>query len=256
MLTRWLEFARHVSGERGMVTGVRKVAFNQSFDLTWKELLDCRVTYEDLGYTRMKGRQLERIYWPQEDFEAAIAKLESRRSKPHSSVAVQLSAGTKDSRSQGYCMQNLVITQTADHMFIDIYYRSTEITQKFLADLVFFASKLPPFFKNRQPSIIRFKFANTYLSAVFAPILLRYEPDPYQFFWDLRQNDPKFYRTFGLETRRFFNETHNYTYRTRVKMFDYYKQHVGNEGKMKSVVAMLSTLNGEIPDDEDDDEVS
>lgn len=254
MLTKWLRFVRQVAGAKGMVTGVRKVAFDQSFELTWGELTSCPIKYEDLGYTKAKGRQLERIYWPQEDFVAAMAKLADRRSKPHSSVAVQLSAGEKDSRSQGYCMQNMVITQTADRMYIDVYYRSTEVTQKFLADLVFFAAKLPAFFPDRKPSVIRFKFANTYLSAVFAPILLRYEPDPLGLFVQLYEEDPKFYRTFGLATRRFFNETHNYSYRTRVKMFEYYKEHVGNDGKMKVLVKTLAKLTGDVPEDDEDEE--
>lgn len=252
MLTQWLRFAHQVAYARGMVTGVRKVAFDQLFVLTWDQLVNCPITYQDLGYTAAKGRQLERIYWPQEDFQAAIDKLKARTSKPHSSVAVQLSAGTKDSRSQGYCMQNMVITQTQGSFHIDIYYRSTEVTQKFLADLVFFSQKLPQFFPDRKPAFIRFRFANTYLSAVFAPILLRYDPNPMELFINLDMHDPKFYRTFGLATRRFFNETHNYTYRTRVKMFEYYKEHVDKE-KMKPLVKLLSTLKGEIV--EDDDEV-
>ena len=251
MLRKWLDFTHRVAFAPGMVTGVRKVAFDQKFMLTWDELCNCPITYQDLGYTAAKGRQLERIYWPQEDFQAAIDKLKARTSKPHSSVAVQLSAGTKDSRSQGYCMQNMVITQTAGSFHLDVYYRSTEVTQKFLADLVFFSQKLPQFFPDRKPAFIRFRFANTYLSAVFAPILLRYDPNPMELFINLDMHDPKFYRTFGLATRRFFNETHNYTYRTRVKMFEYYKEHVDKE-KMKPLVKLLSTLKGELVDDEDE----
>lgn len=251
MINQWLEFVRRVAFSAGMVTGFRKVAFDQMFVLTWDQLIGCPLTYEDLGYTKAKGRQLERIYWPQEDFQAAIDKLKERTSNPHSSVAVQLSAGTKDSRSQGYCMQNMVITQTQGSFHIDVYYRSTEVTQKFLADLVFFSQKLPQFFPDRKPAFIRFRFANTYLSAVFAPILLRYERHPVALFEDLETHDPKFYRTFGLATRRFFNETHNYTYRTRIKMFEYYKAHVDKE-RMKPLVKRLSTLKGEIIDDDDE----
>lgn len=257
MLRKWRAFVKQVACAPGMVTGVRKVAFDQSFELTWKELTSCPIKYEDISYTKMKGRQLERIYWPKEPMEAALEKLRTRLAKPHSSVAVQLSAGVKDSRSQGFCMQNLVITQTADQMYIDIYYRSTEVVQKFLADLIFFAAKLPPLFPDRKPSVIRFKFANTYLSAVFAPILLRYEPLPREFFVALYENDPKFFRTFGLATRKFFKDTHNYTYRTRVKMFEYYQEHLKDDVKMKNVVLMLSKLTGDVPDDEEEeDEVS
>jgi len=251
MLTEWLAFVRRVAyPNQGMVTGVRKVAFDQYFCLSWEELISSKLTYEDLGYTKAKGRQLERIYWPQESMTVALEKLHDRRSKPHSSVAVQMAAGEKDSRSQGYCMQSFVITQTALGRQVDIYYRSTEVTQKFLADLVFFRTKLVPLFGDNPPNIVRFRFANTYLSAVFAPIFLRYEPDPLEFFQELERQDPKFFRTFGLATRRFFNETHNYSYRTRVKMFEYYKEHCTTN---PAVQKLLANLTGTVEEDDEDE---
>lgn len=234
-----------------MVTGVRKVAFDQRFEMSWDELTHSKLTYEDLGYTKAKGRQLERIYWNQGGMDSMLEKLTSRKSKPHSSVAVQMASGTKDSRSQGYCMQNMVITQTSTGRQIDLYYRSTEVTQKFLADLVFFRQKLVGVFGDQPPGVIRFHFANTYLSAVFAPILLRYEPDPLGFFQQLSQSDPKFFRTFGLATRRFFKESHNYTYRTRVKMFEYYKEHCTTDPRLQK---LLAGLTGTIEEDDDEDE--
>jgi len=251
MIAKWLAFVRQVASTPGMVTGVRKVAFDQSFILTWEELTKATLTYEDLGYTKTKGRQLERIYWPQESMGAMLEKLNSRRYKPHSSVAVQMAAGIKDSRSQGYCMQSMVITQTSSGRQVDLYYRSTEVIKKFLADLVFFKTKLVPLFGDNPPTVIRFRFANTYLSAVFAPIFLRYEPKALEFFTTLRKEDPKFFRTFGLATRRFFNETHNYSYRTRVKMFEYYKEHCTTDPHLQK---LLVGLTGTIEEDEDEDE--
>jgi len=255
MIATWLRFVWQVAGsERGIITGVRKVAFDQGFEVSWEQLATSPLTYEDLGYTKMKGRQLERIYWNQEGFDAAMEKLESRKGSPHSSVAIQMSAGVKDSRSQGHCMQNLVITQTALGRQVDIYYRSTEVTQKFLADLVLFSKKLPVVFGDDPPNVVRFRFANAYLSAVFMPIFLRYEVYPLGFFQQLEKKDPKFFRTCGLATRRFFNPTHSYTYRTRIKMFEYYQKHV-EQTKMKGLVKMLSTLKGEAPTEEDDDDL-
>jgi len=251
MLTKWLAFVRQVACAPGMVTGVRKVAFDQTFTLTWGELISATLTYEDLGYTKMKGRQLERIYWPQEGMDAMLEKLSLRKFKPHSSVAVSMAAGVKDSRSQGHCMLSTVVTQTSQGRHVDLQYRSTEITQKFLADLVFFKHKLVPLFGDYPPKFIRFRFANTYLSAVFAPIWMRYEPEPLKVFLELRDQDPKFFRTFGLATRKFFNDTHNYSYRTRVKMFEYYKEHCTTDPELKK---LLIGLTGTIEEDDDEDE--
>lgn len=256
VLTKWLAFTRQVAYAPGMITGVRKVAFDLKLELTWDELAECPLDYTDIGYTKAKGRQLERIYWPVLDVEMAFAKLESRKSKPHSSVAIQLKNGIKDSRSQGRCLQNMVITQTDKLLYVDIFYRSTEALQKFLADLIFFSKKLPAYFPGRKPDAIRLHFANAYLSAVFAPIFLRYDPDPVEFFTTLKEADPKFFRTFGLATRRNFNPTCVYNYRTRVKQWEYHQEHVGNVSpKMKPLVKMLSTLKGEVIEEPEPDEL-
>lgn len=256
-LTAWRRLIWDSSGADTLaITGVRKVCADQSFQLTWWELLEIRdLNYEDLCYTKAKGAQLNRNYWDQSGVDAAVEKLNGRRDKPHSSVSIQLQNGPKDSRSQGFCMQNLVISVTPETCTVDIYYRSTELIQKFLADLVFFSRKLPELFGRLgyRPTVVRFKFANTYLSAVFMPIFLRFEPDPLGFFQNLERRDPKFFRTCGLATRRFFTPTHNYSYRTRVKMFEYYKQHV-EDPRMKPLVKMLSTLKGETPTDDEDEE--
>lgn len=254
MLIKWLAFVRQVACAPGMVTGVRKVAFDQTFTLTWEELISATLTYEDLGYTRMKGRQLERIYWPQEGMDAMLEKLAERESKPHTSVAVSMAAGIKDSRSQGFCMQSTVFTQTKAGLEISILYRSTEIIQKFLADLVFFKQKFGPLLIGKKPLKVKFYFVNAYISAVFSPIILRYDPDPLKLFQELEIRDPKFFRTFGLASQRNFNPTCVYQYRTRVKQWEYYQEHVGNSNpKMLPIIARLSRLRGTLEDSDEDD---
>lgn len=253
MIKHWTQFIWKISHAKTLaVTGVRKVVADQAFELPWKALTASKWAYTDLCYTKAKGSQLNRNYWNQGAVDAAVEKLLGRTDKPHSSVSIQLQGGVKDSRSQGYCMQNLVITLTPDSCAVDIYYRSTEVIQKFAADLVFFADKLPQIFAKlgREPSVIRFKFANVYLSAVFMPIFLRYESDHLGFFQTLERIDPKFYRTCGLATRRFFNPDHNYTYRTRVKMFEYWKEHVTPNASLQKKFA---GLKGEVVETEDDE---
>lgn len=238
------------------ISGVRKISSDVHFNLTWGELIESDVTFTDICYTSAKLRQLERNYWNVEGFDAAFAKLSDREKKDHTSVSIQLQGAEKDFRSQGYCMQNMVITQTKEVILVDVYYRSTEVLQKFLADLILFNQKLPAYFEKylkRNPTVIRFHFANLYLSAVFMPILMRYEPDPLGFFEHLEKHDRQFYRTCGLSTRVFFKDTHNYTYRTRVKMWDYWKKHV-DPARVKSLGLHLDRLKGVITDSEDDDE--
>jgi len=238
------------------LSGVRKIVSDVAFQLPWDALVATKLTYADLHYTAAKRRQLARNYWDQEEVDAAFEKLVAREGrKDHTSVSIQLRGQKKDSRSQGYCMQNMVISMSRTELEIDVYYRSTELIQKFAADLVFFSEQLPPLFEKLtlKPTRVRFKFANVYLSAVFMPIFIRFEPDPEGFFKLLRQQDPRFFRTCGLATRRFFQETHNYSYRTRIKMFDYWKKHV-DPVKVKPLQQLLSTLKGEAPMEDSDDD--
>lgn len=229
MIEAWTSLIRQAAyAEPLLYAGVRKIVEDFSFEL---DSLEQAFEYADLCYTPAKGSQLKRNYWNQESWDAALEKLASREGKEHSSVAVRLQAAEKDSRSQGFCMQNLVITRTRKKTSVDIFYRSTEVIQKFAADLMFFAQELPPILTANgiKPDVYRFKFANLYVSAMFAPIYVRFEEDPRDFLIKLRQHDPQFARTMALVLRKYYQEDHNYTYRTRVKMFDYWKKHITEE---------------------------
>lgn len=259
MLNHWKQLIwKAAEHETLAVSGVRKISSDVSFELPYQCLLEHDLDYTDLCYTKAKGRQLQRNYWNPPEVEAAVTKLKSRAGKDHSSVSIQLRGSDKDSRSQGFCMQNMVITVTPQQSSVDIYYRSTELIQKFLADLIFFSVQFPPIFEElgTTPEKIRFKFANVYLSSVFMPIFLRYEEDPLGFFKHLKEHDPRFYRTCGLSTRRFFQETHNYTYRTRVKMFEYWKEHV-DPIKLKTTEKLLGQIQARgaaVEEGEEDDD--
>lgn len=257
MINQWTELIWKVASTKTLViSGVRKIVSDIQFQLTWDQLNSCELKYSDICYTPSKEKQLLRNYWNEDEVEAAVEKLLSRKGKVHSSVSIQLRGREKDSRSQGYCMQNMVITITPEKSYVDIYYRSTEVIQKFLADLIFFSRMLPKIFDKIgvSPDLVRFKFANVYLSSVFIPIFIRYEENPDGFFLWLKRHDLRFYRTCGLSTRKFFNEDHNYSYRTRVKMFEYWKEHVDHK-KVRSLQNRLSTLTGNIKEDGEDDEV-
>lgn len=229
MRQEWTSLIQQASyAEPLLYAGVRKIVEDFSFELD--NLTPC-FKYADLCYTPSKGGQLTRNYWNQASWDVALEKLSSREGKEHSSVAVRLQAAEKDSRSQGFCMQNLVITQTRKKTSVDIFYRSTEVIQKFAADLMFFSDRLPSTLQEYgiRPDVYRFKFANLYVSAMFAPIYIRFEEDPADYLTKLRKADPQFARTMALVLRKYYQEDHSYTYRTRVKMFDYWKRHVTQE---------------------------
>ena len=151
-----------------MYTGVRKIVQN----LTYSVSALPNISYEDLGYGKNKHKQLMRNYWNESEIERVKALLEHRKKQSFTSAAMSMRAAVKDSRSQGHCMQTMVITKMKEQTVVEMQYRSTEVILKFGGDLVF----LPYVFRELdiEPDTIRFHFANAYLSGVFFPTLSRW----------------------------------------------------------------------------------
>ena len=169
-----------------LYSGVRKIIN----DLTWSitELPD--LTYEDLGYGANKFKQLSRNYLNPEELERMRGLLDLRAGQSFTSAAMSLRNATKDSRSMGHCMQTLVVSWKKDVEVVEIQYRSTEVIQKFGADLVFLRHILDEL--DLSPDIFRFRFANAYLSGVFFPTLCAHW-DAVEFFDYLWDNDPRLF---------------------------------------------------------------
>lgn len=171
-----------------LYSGVRKIIQ----DLTWK--LEKRffpdITYEDLGYGANKFKQLYRNYINPEELERVRKLLDKRAGQSFTSVAMSLRGAKKDSRSMGHCMQTLVVTWTKDDENVEVQYRSTEVIQKFGADIVFLRYILDQL--DLDPDFVRFRFANAYLSGVFFPTLCAFW-DPIDFLDYLWKHDQKLF---------------------------------------------------------------
>jgi hypothetical protein len=169
-----------------MYSGVRKILNG----VTWEPRALPDITYEDIGYGSNKHKQLLRNYFNEAEISKAQEILEKRAKQTFTSVAVSMRNSEKDSRSQGHCMQTIVITKTKDRTIAEIQYRSNELIQKLGGDLVF----LPFVFERLgiEPDKVRFRFANAYLSGVFFPTLCRFW-DPIAFLDFLFEHDPKLF---------------------------------------------------------------
>ena len=151
-------------------SGVRKIV--QDVHVSTPSLPE--ISFETLGYGKNKFTQLKRNYVNPEEFNRVKEILSKRSGHEFTSVALSLRGAKKDSRSQGWCMLDLIVSRMKKYESVDINYRSTEVTLKFGGDLAF----LPWVFEEIgvNPNIIRFHFANLYLSGVFLPTLCA--------FWD------------------------------------------------------------------------
>lgn len=220
-----------------VISGVRKIVQAVPWVTDGKDWLgDDPFSFSDLGYSPKdnKVNQLTRIYYNEAAVEEARVKLKSRMDddRTQTSVGIVMKGDDKDSRSQGHCIQNIVVTHAEvpkrEIVTLDIFYRSTEGVKKFLADVLFLKRVVFPGILEGMPwpDHIRFYFSNVYLSALFMPIQLRYSPDKLAIFETLRESDPRFFRTAVNACSKFFEATHNYSYRERVKMFDYAHEHL------------------------------
>lgn len=170
-----------------LYSGVRKIIQ----DFTWRttELPD--IDYGDLGYGPNKFKQLSRNYLDLDELERVRTLLDRRAGQSFTSVAMSLRGNTKkDSRSMGHCMQSLVIAWTKDREMVEVQYRSTEVIQKFGADLVFLRYLLEEL--DLAPDEYRFRFANAYLSGVFFPTLCAHW-DAVEFLEYLWEHDQKLF---------------------------------------------------------------
>lgn len=236
--------------------GLRKVLMNQRFELPYRALADSKLQYSDLGYSNQaKGRQLDRNYWSLDEVTPALEKIAKRTRHPHTSVGIMMRAADKHTLSQGFCMQNLVITVTKTHCAVDVYYRSTEVTQKFLADLVFFRGKLEYMFRefDFEPDVVRFTFANSYLSCLFFPIMAKLDPESTaKYVTDLRDADPHFHKTLSRYAWGLMAPSHTWAYQTMAKMFNYWKANIPHSTEL--MIQPRLGVNTRVPITGDDDE--
>lgn len=162
------------------------------------------LSINDLGYKGKDSKinQLKRIYYNEEAVEAARDKLttRSKEEKDFTSVAIPTMSNKKDHRSQGYCMNSIVITHIPKGpkvpealTYITIFYRITEVIQKFGADLIFLNQLVIPEILQGGYKIteVRLQFTNAYFSPLFFPVLYHFV-DPVELMEELenRMDNP------------------------------------------------------------------
>jgi hypothetical protein len=211
------------------------------------------LTVNDLGYQGLKGKmnQLKRVYYNPEGIQAAREKLEDRiqKKRDFTSVVVPTFGSKKDSRSQGYCMNSIVVTyipkdpRGETKLYVDIFYRITELIQKFGADLLFLHSiVIPEIIPTDLGPIteVRFSFANCYVSPLFIPVIY-YFVDPTTLLEVLEERWGTGHQTFKSCFRAvilpfFHKNPDHYKYRTRRLMhllsLDHLKEGRINKNKL------------------------
>jgi hypothetical protein len=199
-----------------VIHGVRKIVQGIYYETSTLPTVDI---IKDLSYGKQKVTRLMNLYYNAEEVATAKAKLDERKGEEHSSVSVLMRNQIKDSRSQGWCIQNIVVsTGKTGAATADIFYRSTELIQKFSADMVLIQRVFDSL--EVAPEKVRFYFANAYISAVFFPLLFRHV-DPIHFLEHIRTHDPKFFFLATKAISRYLDPSNRYTYKAQVRQWKF-----------------------------------
>ena len=217
-LIRKVSFMPH---DAGIYNGVRKIVRGVTHRVTTLPIPNL----EMLGYKEAKIRQLLRNYYNEGEISSAKKKLQVRRAASHTSVSISTLGGAKDSRSQGFCIRNLIITQTPKFTEVDIIWRSTELIQKNTADYALIPLILQDLDIAHEPSVYRMYFGNAYVTALFMPLLF-INTDGIAYFEQLKQADPKYFKTALSAFAKFTEKTCRYNYKHRVKMYNFTHKHL------------------------------
>lgn len=250
--------------------GMRRIVEDFSWEISgeiWRSGIT--VPYSGMGYKNdtSKHKQLARNYHNLEALEAANMKLKTRIQKKSSqtSVAVMMGAGKKSSLSMGFCMQSLVASHTKEGIRLVLFYRSTEVIQKFLADLKFLNEFIIPQLLKGVDHIsvisVKFYFVNAYVSAMFFPLVYQLV-DPVDFLKGIERVDKVFWRRAAVDAARMYRKDTIHSFRLHQNMLELYQsfKHIDHK-KLKSYLkekglsglAMKMEKKTIIEDDEDDD---
>ena len=164
--------------------------------LTWQRESLPVIDLANLGFSpASKMKQLKRNYFNPEAAEVFRKKRQGRRGQSYTSLTFYPHGETKVSRSMGFCMNAIVLTEFNHHQSVTVQYRTTELLSKFHADMHF----LPWVFDQLEivPQLITFQLANAFLSGCFLPSLFtQFDPDEF-YEWTSKNADPKLHYFFA-----------------------------------------------------------
>lgn len=215
---------------------IRKLHSFQSMIIpgkVWKQGI--KMKFSDMGYGEKSSKmsQLMRNYYNDDEITKANQKFRDRLSSKgnqskQSCITAKMGAAAKRDESQGFCIQCVTINYCNEKLYIDLYYRTTELTQKFLADLKFLHEKVLPAMLEEvdlEIEAVRFHFSTAYVSLMFLPVVLQHI-DVLEFLQELIKRDPKYARQVISAMVRFMKPENTYNYRSRSLMHDFFRDKV------------------------------
>lgn len=234
---RWADWVQELACTKPEAyVQIRKIFRDIQWEVPFEDFDGLSLKPENLGYAPndSKMRQLKRNYLSIPELEKARDTLIDRASKQQSCITARFGNMEKESRSQGFCMQTITLNHITrpekgkPQFVVELYYRSTEVGQKFFADLMFLDEVIFPILLKGlpRPDVIRFKFSTLYLSSMFLPIFFQIA-DTREAMAAIQAEDNKWFtRCVRIAVEKWMVVECGYNYRTRAKMHDLFRNYV------------------------------
>lgn len=168
------------SSEPLIVKGLTKLRIGHRFRIPGEDWLQgCSHDLVDLSYksNESKIRHLERNYFDKDRYDMFLEKLDLRSDMGASILTFDFGHKPKRAKSQGYCLNNLTLVVDKKRAWVFLNYRSTEITQKFGADLYWLYNNIiPPLIEGKELQYVDFTFGSAYSQGLFTILLFQFMP--------------------------------------------------------------------------------
>lgn len=187
--------------EADFYSGARKIL--RGVTITFEDL-DDDLRISDAGYTKSKLTILNRLYRHEESLDTALTLWARRRDQDkYGSVSfhcynhlIKNDPAKKSKRASvmGPCLQSVVLTlDDKGNVYVDVFYRTTELYKKFPADLVFLRDNLLADFDLRGFVSMTCHFANLTVHPMYYVTTIPHHRDPIKKLERLRRQDKYFY---------------------------------------------------------------
>lgn len=216
---------------------IRKMFNGEMWEVPYDDFDGISLGSDVLQYASWKSKfaQLDRNYLNLEEMEKLRDRFIGRMSKEQTCLTARFGNQEKKKESMGFCMQTISMNflrkpvEGNPRFVIEIYYRSTETGQKFLADLKYLKDRILPIILEGvgvKPDLIRFRFCTLYMSSMFLPILFQVRC-PVEVVKAVQDGDPHWYdRTVSQALGRWLEVDNPYNWRTQAKQWENFRDNV------------------------------
>lgn len=138
----------------------------------------------DIGYTNLKMKSLTKYYYDAERCKKFLAQVMKAKKAKAASLYFPTIGEDKGGHKKDHCIRGIGVNVIKGNIVnIHIFYRSSELSKKFFADLVFFNEVLWHKLELPRDVPIHFHFVGAYVHSKQFPIYLLFDRDILNISW-------------------------------------------------------------------------